>query len=118
MSSTITLPQITAHIAANASEADMSRIIEVIKERRKTLATMAAAAVTVGATVEVVNIRPAAYKGMRGTVERITGNTATIKFDADSTEQLRWARNKQISVPDAVTEWTTSGFPLTCLRVV
>jgi hypothetical protein len=80
---------------------------------------MAAAAVTVGATVEVVNISPAAYKGKRGTVEAISGNAASITFDAESTKELRWTGSRRINVPDDATEWTpNAGFPLTCLRVV
>lgn len=114
MSATLTLSEVTAH----ATEADIDRIIDVLKERRKTLASMAAAAVTVGATVEVVNLRPADYKGKRGTVVTITGNTASVKFNAESTEELRWSRSQKINVPDGVTEWTANGFPLTCLRVI
>ena len=108
---------VTAHIAAHATEGDLDRILEVLKERRKTLASMAAAAVTVGAAVEIVNITPSAYKGKRGTVESIDGAHAAVKLDADSTEELRWARSRRVNVPHGVKEWTVPGIPLTCLRL-
>ena len=117
MSDQLTLSQVTAHIAAHATEGDLDRILEVLKERRKTLASMAAAAVTVGAAVEIVNITPAAYKGKRGTVESIDGAHAAVKLDADSTEELRWARSRRVNVPNGVKEWTVPGIPLTCLRL-
>ncbi|WP_127357505.1 hypothetical protein [Actinacidiphila soli] len=67
----------------------------------------------------MVNISPAAYKGKRGTVTAITGASASITFDAESTKELRWAGSRRINVPDGVTQWTpNAGFPLTCLRVV
>lgn len=118
MSDTLTLSEVTAHIAAHATEGDLDRVLDVVRKRRKALATMAAAAVTVGATVEVVNITPADYKGKRGKVKAITGNSASITFDAASTKDLRFARSRKINVPDGVTEWTQTGFPLTCLRVI
>lgn len=119
MSETLALSAITAHIAAHASESDLDRIVAVVVERRKALATMAAAAVTVGAKVEIVNLRPADYKGKRGTVASIEGKHATITFDEQSTKSLRWSRSAKINVPEGVTQWTpTSLFPLTCLRLV
>ncbi|MEU4095961.1 hypothetical protein [Streptomyces sp. NPDC026673] len=117
--SRLTLPEVTAHIAAHASGADLTRIGEVVKERRKALATMAAARVTVGAEVEIANISPTYYTGKRGTVEAIERGAARVKFNAESTNELRFARSRKISVPDCVAEWTPLAmFPLTCLRVI
>jgi hypothetical protein len=42
--------------------------------------------------------------GKRGTVTAITGNAASITFDAESTKELRWAGSRRINVPDGVTE--------------
>ncbi|MFJ5218791.1 hypothetical protein ACIP98_29235 [Streptomyces sp. NPDC088354] len=117
--STLSLSEVTAHIAAHASEADLTRIGEVIKDRRKALGAIAAAKVTVGAEVEIVNLSPADYNGKRATVRSITQGAATLQFNTESTSELRFARSRKINVPDGVTEWTpTVWFPLSCLRVI
>lgn len=119
MSEPLALSQVTAHIAAHASEEDLARITEVTKERRKALAAIAAAAVTRGASVEIVNISPAAYKGKRGTVEKITDARrpyASVKLTPESTKDLRWTG--RVTIPDEATEWTVTGIPLTCLRLL
>ncbi|QKV90371.1 hypothetical protein HUT19_41185 [Streptomyces sp. NA02950] len=120
MSDTLTMSQVTSFIATHTSEDDLARIQEVVKERRKALANAAAAAVTTGALVEVVNIRPADFKGKRGTVQAIIGRSASITFDEESTKELRWsARSRKINVPDNVEQWTPETlFPLICLRVI
>ncbi|MCX4554210.1 hypothetical protein [Streptomyces sp. NBC_01500] len=114
----ITLSQVTTFIAAHAQEKDLSRIAEVSKERRKSLAVQAAAAVTPGARVEIVNITPAALKGMCGTVTEISGRYGSVLLSERDTEELRWARSRRLNVPSGVKEWTVEGIPLTCMRVL
>ncbi|MGP3776991.1 hypothetical protein ACTWJ8_39780 (plasmid) [Streptomyces sp. SDT5-1] len=113
-----TLSTLTTYIATEASDADCDRILAVMKERRKALRQQAAAAIVVGLDVEVVNIKPAALKGHRGTVKEIDGRSATVKFTAESTRELRHARSRQIFVPAGVTELEMDGIPLVCLRRV
>lgn len=113
----LTLSEITAWIAANASEPDVQRIREVMKQRTQALAAQAAAVITVGAEVTVVNISPAALKGTSGTVESIQGKFATVKFDEESTAQLLLARSRRINVPPDVKQYSMPGIPLVCLRL-
>ncbi|MFD7205932.1 hypothetical protein [Streptomyces sp. NPDC059893] len=114
----IDLSTVTTWIGAHATEADTDRIMEVIVERRKTLAQMAAASIVVGMDVEVVNLSPAAYKGQRGTVTAIKGKYATVKFTKQSTVNLRFARSARIRVPSGVEQFESYGIPLQCLRQV
>ncbi|MER5952065.1 hypothetical protein ABT127_39115 [Streptomyces sp. NPDC001904] len=108
----------TEFIGAHATEDDITRVIEVIKQRRKTLTQIAASSIVVGMSVQVVNIKPAALKGERGTVTTITRGSATVKFTKESTESLRWARSSRIDVPQGVEELEMDGIPLGCLRQI
>ncbi|MFF3313352.1 hypothetical protein [Streptomyces sp. NPDC002952] len=118
MNEPTTLPQVTAWIGAEASDDDLSRILAVVKERRRMLAAEAAAKVTRGASVEIVNIKPAVLKGMRGTVSAIEGRYADVKLTPQSTAELRVARSTKINVPRGIDEYEVTGIPLTCLRLV
>ncbi|MGI5255677.1 hypothetical protein [Actinacidiphila glaucinigra] len=115
---TTTLADVTRYIAAHATEEDITRLHTVIRERTNALRAQAAASITTGVAVKIVDIRPAALKECKGTVKSIDGKHASVELDEASTIDLRFANLKRLRVPDDVKRHTVTGIPLSCLRLI
>lgn len=105
-------------ILTGASNEDLSRVIEAIKNRRTILSTINAAAVTVGAAVKLDGLSPKYLNGLTGTVASISGRSATITLDARSTTDLRWNGRRRFFIAEGATEYPLGGIPLSTLSIV
>jgi hypothetical protein len=85
---------VLAFIAGHADDEDLDTITDVVRTRRRMLADLAAAAVTVGASVRLQNLSPRYLNGLTGTVIDITSprrgatRRCVVRLDAASTQQL------------------------------
>jgi hypothetical protein len=112
----MTMPaELLSFIVLQADEADLERIIQSVKDRRRALANAAAAAVQVGATVTLHNISPKALAGLTGDVESINGKRADVLLTADSTNALRFSSTR-FYVPAEDERYVLRGVPLTACR--
>jgi hypothetical protein len=113
-----TLQEVTAFIAAEATDEDCHRIFESTKARRKILGQMRSAALVEGAEVRIEGISPKALNGLRGTINTIRGARADIDLDANSTRALSFSgtRHARGIAPGALTHLLV-GVPLsTCIQ--
>jgi hypothetical protein len=115
---------VLSYIVLSADEDDLDRVIQAVRDRRKTLATAAAADVQTGASVELHNLSPKALNGLTGDVDRINGKRADVLLDEDSTQRLRFSNTRYSGAVDfalrdgSATRYTLTGVPLTTLRVI
>ncbi|WP_433358643.1 hypothetical protein [Streptosporangium sp. CA-115845] len=106
-------------ILSGATEEDLTAYIGAIQERRAILARLAAAAVTTGINVRIINIKPRYLDGMTGTVTEVVpaprrGGTqcVTVLLDEESTEIYKTHRAS--GLPDKQVK--VEGIPITCCR--
>lgn len=99
----------------NASKEDLDRLFAAINLRDRALREEQAAAVAVGMTAKIADIKPKYLSGLTGTVESIQGSSAAFRLDKASTNRLRWSRTKYFISPD-VEEYILRGVPLSCIR--
>lgn len=105
-------------ILTSASNEDISRVIDGIKSRRSILATINAASVAIGEKVKLDGLKPKYLNGLTGTVESISGRSATVKLDARSTQELRWSGRRTHFIEADATEYPVRGLPLSTLTIV
>ncbi|MEV7177857.1 hypothetical protein [Kitasatospora sp. NPDC093679] len=109
---------VTTFILTEATDTDLQRLDTAMRDRRKALAEIRAAAVVVGAAATTRNLSPKYMNGLSGTVESIQGKVAYLKLDEHSTEELRAQYSRRFPVPDGVKTYSLpAGIPLTCLTV-
>jgi len=112
-----TLEQAIEYITQGATESDIERIYAAAKERSRALRNVRAAAVRVGAEVQISGIRPKYYVGMSGTVKTVeqkrTRAIVSVLLDARSTEELRL----HTFVPNEVERFEVHGIPAMCCAV-
>ena len=116
MFSTITLSDVLDFVTDEATDADLDRIYAAAKLRNKALRAKIAARVSVGAEVTIEGISPKYFVGLTGVVTRIEGERGTVRFDARSTDVLRYKGARRYYIPAGTTEYETGGFPLSTLR--
>jgi hypothetical protein len=115
MPTTPTLAVATDFILSHATEQDLTRITEAVKQRRAALAAVRTASLTTGTPVRIANISPRYLNGLTGTLGRIDGKHATVILDAESTDRLRFTpSNKRFDVPFDTASFDLPGVPLSC----
>ncbi|MEX5711949.1 hypothetical protein AB1484_27550 [Parafrankia sp. FMc6] len=115
MPTTPTLAVATDFILSHATEQDLNRITETVKQRRTALAAIRSASLTTGTPVRIVNIKPRYLHGLTGTLGPIDGKHVTVTLDAESTDRLRFTpSNKRFPVPYEATSYDVPGVPLSC----
>lgn len=105
-----------SYIVLNADEGDLERIIQAVKDRRRTLRDAVAASVTEGATVTLDGLSPKALNGLVGDVVTIRGKRADVLLTEKSTDGLRWTRTRFYVDPD-VKRHLLAGVPTSCCKV-
>ncbi|MFJ9167282.1 hypothetical protein ACIRPK_23945 [Kitasatospora sp. NPDC101801] len=105
------------YILTTATETDLDRVIDAVRDRNRNLGKIRSAAVTVGSTVTTKNLDRKFLVGLTGTVATIQGKFAALTLDEASTNQLRWARQTTIKVPADTKNFLLNGIPLACLSV-
>ncbi|MFF0250215.1 hypothetical protein [Streptosporangium sandarakinum] len=109
-------------ILNDASEDDLTAYGSAIQERRAILTRLAAAAVTTGVAVRIVNIKPRYLDGLTGTVTEVVPparrnatKCVTVMLDEASTETYKAHRAPYGSQEKQA---TVTGIPITCCRPV
>ena len=118
MFSTATLSDVLDFITDEATDEDLDRIYEAAKLRNKALRAKIAARVRVGAEVKIGGIKPKYFDGLTGVVTKTTGTHATVRFDARSTDVLRYKGARRYYIPADTTEYEVGGLPLSTCQVV
>jgi hypothetical protein len=117
-----TLQSATEFVLSHATDTDLDRLFQSIKQRRKALAVIRTTSLAVGETVTIAGINPKYLVGLTGVIMEInrTRGTAlaTVALDARSTEALRYEPKSRRVIPDAVTSYPLDGIPLVCCRPV
>lgn len=110
-------------ILSYATEEDLDRIFDALKQRRKILATTVAASLMPGDKVTIVNIRPKIYEGLTGTFTGRAGRETrcAVMLDEASTRKLRrynlTAKSfPDRSIPEDAKEYLLTGMPIQSLR--
>jgi len=120
----IAAPSITDALTfvANAQiEDELNRLQSAINARRQSIAAIRAAAITVGAKVELSNLSPKYVNGLTGTVEAYSRGKRTrmdVRLDEASTRRLRILGGHRFPVPEGVKEYLFMGVPMTGLVIV
>ncbi len=110
-----TLAVATDFILSHATEQDLTRITETVKQRRAALAAIRTASLTTGTPVRIANIKPRYLDGLTGTIGQIDGTHAMVILDAESTDRLRSTpSNRRFIVPFKETSYDLHGVPLSC----
>lgn len=109
-------------IVLNADEADLDRIIQTVKDRRKVLTTARAASVQVGVKASLTGISPKYLVGLTGTVVldphgRRGQRAFALKLDESSTNRLRGMSGRFYILPDEK-EHVLGGIPMACFKVL
>lgn len=106
-------------IVLSADEHDLERIIQAVKDRRKTLSAARASSVQVGMQARTTGLTPKYLNDLTGVVER--GNTRlpgrmAIRLDEGSTDLLRWAaaRGRKFFIPASEKNYLLDGIPTQC----
>ena len=81
----MSLADATNFILTTATETDLDRVIDAVRDRHRTLGKIRAAAVTVGSTVTTKNLDRKFLVGLAGTVATIRGKFAHLTLDEAST---------------------------------
>ncbi len=103
-------------IVLNADEHDLDRLVQALKDRRKTLASARASQVQVGMKARTSGLTPKYLNNLTGVVQRGNGRSAgrmAILLDESSTTTLRWQGAKFRIAPDAK-EYLLDGIPTQC----
>lgn len=110
-----TLQSVLGFVASHATERDIEQILEAAQTRRKVLAQVRSAALSVGTKVTLGGLRPKYLNDLSGTVRIINGQRCDVSLDEASTNRLRYAGKRFIVRPD-VTSYVLKGVPVTCAR--
>lgn len=111
-----TLSTATDFILNQATETDIEAILRAVNARQRMILAQRAAVVTIGATVTFANLKPKYLNGLTGTVSSISGTSASILLDKESTDSIRYRRTR-FTVPAGVEQYTITGLPLECLVI-
>jgi len=115
MTTTPALAVASDFILSHATEEDLTRITETVKQQRTTLAAIRTAALTTGMPVQTAGLSPRYLNGLTGTISRIGGKRARVTLDAESTDRLRLSpTNRRFHVPFDATNYDLTGVPLSC----
>lgn len=120
MTSDHALPDVIAYIIDKADESDLDTLTLSIRRRRDALRAVAAAAVTVGASVTIRDVSPKYLNGLTGTVTNIETRArkqiASVELDRESTRRLALSSTKYAYLIDH-RSYELSGVPLACCDV-
>lgn len=109
------LTDVVAFIS-QADRNDLDRIVDHVKDRRRTLGNILAAAVRVGSEVTIGPISPKVLTGLTGTVKSISGKRCDIELDEASTRTLRFVPSR-FHIPEGQEHYLLAGVPTVCALV-
>ncbi|WP_326693374.1 MULTISPECIES: hypothetical protein [unclassified Streptomyces] len=115
-----TLTDAVSYITQAATQDDLSRVGDAIRERHKTLDAIRAAAVNEGTAVCLTRIKPKFLNGLKGEVVKVSQGRGitrvTVQLTAESTRELRF--NKPGWVPQGVERYELGGVPASSCEVL
>ena len=117
MPATLTITDIVDFLHSQATEADLDVMIKAIRNRRKALGDITAAAVKVGINVRLDVLSPKYLNGLTGTVSSIDSGRAHVDLDENSTDLLR-ERSKRFYVSPMNQSYTLRGIPMSCCHKI
>ena len=112
----VALSYVLSFIAEHAGNGELDSIVDAARARRRALADLAGAQITVGVSVRLGNLRPAYLNGLTGTVtERTTPRRGakprcTIRLDPESVRRLAFADTQYTHLHDQ-TSFDLGGIP-------
>ncbi|WP_018640700.1 hypothetical protein [Parafrankia elaeagni] len=105
----------TDFILSHATEQDLTRITETVRQRRAALTAIRTASLTTGTPVRIANTEARYLDGLTGTIGQIDGAHATIILDAASTDRLRFTPSYvRFNIPSTATSFDLHGMRLSC----
>lgn len=111
------LTDVLVYIANEADGDDIATIVSQIKERQRILMAKMSAGVAPGVRVTIRDISPKYLIGLVGDVQRIEGKIATVLFDEESTNSLRYGRQTRFHIAPGVDRYEL-GVPRDCCSPV
>lgn len=112
---------VLTYTATEATAADLDRIINAVKTRRKFFGAARAATVTIGADVELTNLQPKVLNGLTGEVVKIHSNRCDVRLTEGATKVLAASGTKHgnaalrtIGIEPC---YTLSGIPMQCCEI-
>ena len=116
MNALITFEDVLDYILDGATDEEIDRVWDAARTRQKVLRAKAAALVSVGTRVTLVDISPKYMAGLTGEVTQIVGNRASVLIDGKSTMTLRYKGKRRFYIPRDVEEYEVNGIPLSTCR--
>lgn len=107
-------------IVLNADAHDLDRILQALKDRRKTLSAARASAVQIGMAARTEGLSPKYLNNLTGVIERGAGRgngRLALRLDEKSTETLRWAARAAMGrfyMTDEDKAYLLDGIPMQC----
>jgi hypothetical protein len=101
------LPDVIAWTLNQATRDDLDRLMGAVKQRRRILGQITAAAVTVKARVKLTGLSPRYLNDRTGTVTAINGERGDVDLDEEILARGRLFGQK-----------TVRGVPLQCLQLI
>ena len=119
---TVTLPGVIGFII-NATDDELDRIADAIRQRQRALRALQAAAVSVGAQVRLKGLSPKYLNGLEGVVESIAKSSCNIRLSKLSTARLRVTTKSstfhtRFYIRDDEEHYLLTRVPLSCCEVV
>lgn len=116
-----TLTDALTFITGEADAADLDRVLDAVKTRRKIIGAMRAATVGTGDTVTLAGLSPKVLNGLTGVTLRINGARTDVELDSVGTQRLsfsntRFADSARMCLRDGK-GYTVRGVPLSCCEV-
>lgn len=109
-----TLQTAIGFVLSHATDDDLNRLFDAIKQRRAALGAIRAATLTVGTKVKIGKLTPKYLNDLIGTITAIDGKRATVTLDETSTDLLRFTKQNRFVVPPGSTSYGVPGVPLAC----
>ncbi|MFF4924310.1 hypothetical protein ACFY4B_27310 [Kitasatospora sp. NPDC001261] len=117
MTSTVTVADVAAYLASQATDPEIDRFFELSHQRTKFLNSARAAMLTTGDAVRIQGMSPKYLNGLQGKVGPINtsrkGPYTTLLLDKASTAKLRKA-SKSYYIPADAEDFGLEGIPLSC----
>ena len=85
----VALPDVIGFIVSEATDGELDRITDAIRQRQRALRALRAATVSVGAQVRIRGLSPKYLNGLEGVVESITKSSGDVRLSRVSTARLR-----------------------------
>ena len=118
----VALPDVIGFIVSEATDGELDRITDAIRQRQRALRALRAATVSVGAQVRIRGLSPKYLNGLEGVVESITKSSGNVRLSKMSTARLRGTTKSSTSrtrfyIRDDEEHYLLAGVPLSCCEI-